>query len=202
MKNSRVGSTRSASAKSLNSLQSRPVRPVRPYQRFNGFREAGSGSDPDSTFLRFIKLDIARNIDVSRDTRTAPDLSKFNSSRWAIGTTKHSNSKVDASGNLPRPETASESVIVPPMTTDPLNTRSPKKARPKSSHFTLSTSRYSANSQTHRNIWTGCVAPVKNVANRSSVTFDIIHGGENQTSGALFEGLLERSRRGRKIGVT
>ena len=64
----------------LAPLQKKVGQPVHhlPYKRFKGYREANSGQDPMGNFISFMKRDIVPNIDVHRDTREKPDMSKYN----------------------------------------------------------------------------------------------------------------------------
>ena len=101
----------------------------------------------------FLKNDLVPNIDVHRDTREIPDMSTYNSARWAVGTQKFTAPKVDLGGSLPRP--TMQSPVAFHSKTDHISVAPPLSTQPfqREHDEALVRVKYNVNSQTMKNQW-------------------------------------------------
>ncbi|CAI2378771.1 unnamed protein product [Moneuplotes crassus] len=177
-------------------------KPSRPYQRFKPPKFAGTGADPNGSFLEFIKKDCARPINVRKDhIKQDIDRNHFESlqKKWAVGTKTSIIEKVDGEGKLQR---NFKPVSRHHIKTDHISVIPPARDRPFQKVYDkiLTRPAYDRNYQC-KNIWVPRVHENKTMNNRSSVNHNIVTHKENTESGALIIGVLDKKVCNRKKGV-
>ena len=89
----------------MQKVFSQPKLHMHPSVKFKPAKVANSGVDPHGCLIEFIKKDPIKNIDIHRDctnSTISPPNPNLTSSKWAIGTTKISQEKLEHIKSLKR----------------------------------------------------------------------------------------------------
>ena len=129
---------------------------------------AHSGSNPDGSYLEFLKKDPYKNIDVHRDSKPPPPDSSHMAHKWPVGTTKFTYHKVTNEGKLDR--TGMEPRVFPRNKTDNISFDPPANERSFQKEYDLMVTKpkYNINVRSG-NPWEPFAGELKTINNRSSV---------------------------------